>query len=416
MTTTSRPPQAPAPTADEGWARDGGTRAFLIRGAVLVGVGYAIGGLVGAGVAGAGVATTWRRPASLVAGSAAVMLVVSGFATVFEVTPEKGSLRSNFADVRPVASACGLAAGVLAIVAVTTLAFRERATSGPAAPSSATAAGSPLSRARQRISGARLRAAAPFAAILGVTLVVRIALLPAVPAALRELIANLRSGDGYVLGRSGSFQATGAPSPVPAVLGAFAPGGAGLTLLLASVAIVGLTMALTHFLAGRRAAALAGLAVLVLQVGTHQTLPSTLAAALLLGSILLGTDLDRPTVRAALAGVALGLAILCLPWTVLAAPLLVGWIGFGRSRAHPGSVGAAATALAIAVLTTVPWLRYLSGRFHTLQPSTDMAFGLPTIAAFLPLAVVATAVLVAARRRHPPEAPPTEAPPTPPEP
>jgi len=393
------------------WAADGSTAAFAVRAVVLLAVGGFLGGVLGLGVAGLGVVATWRRPTALVAGAAAASLLAAALATIFEVVPQPGSLRSNFADVRPVASALGLTAGMLAIVAVTTMAVRERAPR-PAAPPQPTGR-DPWDPAQPTgLAGLRARAAAPawreglrllapFVAVTFLVVIVRVVLPPAaLPSPLHQLIGNLRGGSGYVLGTPGRYRATGAWSPLPALVGAFAPGGATLALLVASVAAVGLALVLANLLAGPRIAAVAALVVLVLQVATGQQLPSTLAAALLLAAMVLGTEIEGPTGRAALAGVALGLAVLSLPWAVLGAPLLVGWISFGRSRAHPGRVGGATMALAAAVLTTVPWLRYVSGRFHTFAPSTDMAFGLATAAAFLPLLVVAGTGLVAARR-HP---------------
>jgi hypothetical protein len=404
MTATSAEP-APTPRPADEWAADGNALVFVARGLVLVGLGWFIGGLVGAGMAAAAVIATWKRTVGLVAASAAALMVAAGFATVFEVTPTADSLRSNFADVRPIASSLGLAAGMLAMVAVVTAAWRERADTPAQEVATSTEDGGAFPFwAPWRVLGsdehrATVRAVLPWVVVLLISFVLMGVLAPSpLPGAMHQLVGNLRDGAGYVVGRAGHYQATGGPSPVPALVGAFGPGGATLALLVAAVGAVLLAMRLAAAHAGRSAAVFAGIGVLAIEVVTRQRLPGVLATLALLAAATLGADEHHPTPRAALAGVALGVAVLCQPWAIMGAPLLVAWLGFGHDGESTGAPSAAALALVAALVTGAPWQRYLVSRFHTWAPSTSMGFSLDAISPFLALLVLG-AVIVAMRRR-----------------
>jgi MFS family permease len=104
------------------------TRAQVVTGIVLVGVGIVIGGLVGALAALAAVLLgAWRGPRA-VAAVAFVLLVAAALLTAFEA-PATGQARDylfDFARDRPLAADAGLVAGVFVLAAVVLAAVRER--------------------------------------------------------------------------------------------------------------------------------------------------------------------------------------------------------------------------------------------------------------------------------------------------
>lgn len=126
-----------------GWRRIPTDRRTVVGWAVLVAIGVGFGGIVGglAALAGLGLAR-WQGPRGVAAGSF-VMLALAALLTVVEA-PASGRAADylfDFALERPWASRAGLAAGVLALVAIILAARAERAPTTSDAPPSDPSAG-----------------------------------------------------------------------------------------------------------------------------------------------------------------------------------------------------------------------------------------------------------------------------------
>lgn len=111
----------------------GVNRHALARAGLLVAIGVGVGGIIGglAALAGLGIGH-WRGPRA-VAASAFGMLLLAALLTVLEApaTGRASDYLFDFALDRPDASDAGLAAGVLALVAIVLAARVERAGSAP---------------------------------------------------------------------------------------------------------------------------------------------------------------------------------------------------------------------------------------------------------------------------------------------
>jgi len=106
----------------------------LAGGAVLVVIGAGVGGVFGGLAALAGLGLARWRGARAVAAAACVMLALAALLTIVEApaTARAADYLFDFALDRPWASHAGLAAGVLAFLAVVLAARAEREPSGPA--------------------------------------------------------------------------------------------------------------------------------------------------------------------------------------------------------------------------------------------------------------------------------------------
>lgn len=385
--TTSTPPTAAPAVSDT-------PAGFAARAVPLVAGGFLLGGWIGAVAAAAAVASTFRRPATLAAGGAAALLVVAALATVIEVPVDDDALRSSFALDRPVAAAAGLAAAIFALVAVVTLAVRERA----AAPAPAAAPSVPVARVSP---AARARALAPLAPVAGIALVAAVALLvlaPSPPAATREVATSVRLGLGWGASVDDGLRVDGTEPPAAVLVAAVAPGGAGLWTAVAGGGAVALVAALARRLRGDRAALVAaGVTAVVLLVG-RADLAGALAAVAVAAALGLGHPTERTVGRAAGAGALFGAACLCLPVAAVLLPLVVAALTVSP-RTREVTVGHGAAALAAAVLVLAPWQLWVVDRFSTWAPAAELQLPLGAAVGLLaPLAAVGLAASGLTRR------------------
>jgi hypothetical protein len=360
---------------------------FALRAVPLAAVGFLIGGWVGLAAAAAGVASTFRRPATLVAAAAPTALVVAALATVIEVPVDGDALRSSFADDRPVAATAGLVAALFALTAVVTLGVRDRV----ARPAAADVVAPAPVRPDRAAVFARLRPLAPVAGLVLVGAVALALLAPDPPAATEDVAANVRLGRGWgTTADDGAVVVDGTEPPLAVVVAAVAPGGAGAWTALAGA---GAMAAVAVFVRRRSTAAVvplaaAGLVAVGLLV-VRADLAAALAAALTGAALLLGDPEGRTPTSALLAGAAYGGAVLAVPVLGLALPLVVAALAVEpRTRAVTVLHGLA--GLVGAVVVVAPWQRWLVDRFATWSPAAEVT--LPP-AGLLAVALTLTAAL-----------------------
>lgn len=378
----------PAPTTDASLLES--PARFAARAVPLVVVGFLLGGLLGAAAAALGVASTFRRPAGLVAGGAAAMLVVAALATVLEVPVDDEALRSSYALDRPVAAAAGLIAALFALVAVVTLAVRERA-SAPApvdGPSAGPTRDEQLARAR------------PLLPILGVVIATGVALAllaPAPPAETRQVAESVRLGLGWGIDGDGAVAVDGTEPPLAVIVAAVAPGGPALWTGAAGAAAAGLVAAMVLRRRGPRAALVGAAIVGVGLVLGRADLAAALAAAALAAAVSLGDPDGRTPGRAVGAGVAFGAAVLCLPVLGLALPVLVALLAIDPVS-RDVTAGQAALGGLGALVVIYPWQRWVVERFATWLPAAELQVPGPPVIA---LVVVVLALAAAHSSRLP---------------
>lgn len=370
--------------------------AFAARAVPLVAVGALVGGPIGAVAAAVAVAATFRRPTGLVAGGAAVALVVAALATVLEVPVDSDALRSSYALDRPVAAGAGMVAALFALVSVVTLALRERA---PRAASD-----EPLDHAPEEAAAPSLRARlagverhAPLLAVVTATGVALILLAPSPPAATLDVADSVRLGLGWgSVGESG-VTVDGTEPPLPVIVAAVAPGGPELWTGAAGAGAAALVAAVISRRREGRAALVGAALVGVGLVLGRADLAAALAALSLAATVSLGDPLGRTSARAVGAGVAFGAAVLCVPVLGLALPVLVALLVVDPATRQV-TAGHASLALVGAVVVIAPWQRWVVERFSTWLPAAELE--LP-VAPLIALAVVAVALAVAHSRRLP---------------
>ncbi|HEX7132840.1 MAG TPA: hypothetical protein VF228_09700 [Iamia sp.] len=385
MTSTTTP-SAEAATSDPVTGEP--LAGFALRAVPLAAAGWLLGGWVGLAAAAVGVASTFRRPPTLVALAAPVALVVAALATVIEVPVDGDALRSSFADDRPTAATAGLVAALFALTAVVTLAVRDRA---PLPVPADEAAGSDSARLDRAAVTARVTEWAPLAGIVLAAALALAVLAPGLPAATDEVAANVRLGRGWGTTEEGVVVVDGTEPPLAVVVGAVAPGGARAWTALAGS---GAALAAAVFVArraGRRAVLLAAAATALGLVVVRADLAGALAAVFVGAALLAGDPDGRTPLSAALAGAAYGAAVLAFPVLGLALPLVVAALAVDpRTRAV--TVGHGVAGLAGAVVVVAPWQRWLVERFSTWSPAAEVTVPPSSLLAVL---VILAVVLLA---------------------
>lgn len=363
--------------------------ALVGRAVPLVLVGWLLGGWIGLAAAAAGVASTFRRPVTLVAAGAPLMLVVAALATVIEEPIDDAALRSSFATDRPTAAAAGLIAALFALIAVVTIAVRDR----PSAPVQEPAV--------EGGSVPRLGQALALAPLVGVVLaaVVALALLaPAPPGATRDVATNLRNGVGWGVSGDAGLVVDGTEPPLAVVVAAVAPGGARAWTALAGAAAVAAVAGLVGRRRERRTVLLAAGLVALGLVLVRADLAAALVAVATAIALSAGDPAGRTPGSAAWAGAAYGLAVLAAPVLVLALPLVVAALVLDvRTREVRVTSGLAGLAGAAAVVA--PWLRWVHHEFGTWSPAAELRWPVRSLAA-VALVVVATVTLMVATRER----------------
>jgi len=388
MTAATTAPAAPPTAEGEPLAR------FALRAVPLAAAGWLLGGWVGLAAAVVGVASTFRRPVTLVAAAAPVALVVAALATVIEVPVDDDALRSSFAADRPTAATAGLIAALFALTAVVTLAMRDRAPVPAAA-----AAVEPGSRAAADRAGtfdrtalvAGIRTWAPLAGIALAAVVALAVLAPALPDATDEVAANVRLGRGWGTTEEGVVVVDGTEPPLAVVVAAVAPGGARTWTALAGAGAAVAAALVVARRAGPRSVLLAAGTVVLGLVVVRADLAAALAALCVAGALLAGDPDGRTPLSAALAGAAYGAAVLALPVLGLALPLVVAALTIDP-RTRGVTVGHGLAGLVGAVVVVAPWQRWLVERFSTWAPAAEIE--LPPSSALAVLLVLAAALLL----------------------
>jgi hypothetical protein len=318
----------------------------------------------GAAIVGALVVAAHRRVRWHPAAIAAVLLMFAAALTVLPGLPSAAQVTPRYAEDRHWAASAALAAGMCALVAVWHGARAERALPGRRV-------------ARLPVDWARVRqlvvAATPAVVIAVVALAVRIALVPdALRPDFRELVENLRLGNGYARGSGASLEATGLHPPLAPLLAAVLPGLERAALVAVSMATVVTTAALGWRLGGRRGAIAAGASAALLPSLWGLQLPEALAALAVSTAVVLAWP-GRPSgVSAALAGLCLGAGALARPEVVLVVPVLVAWLGLASRGGGRWGVAPLAALAATAALVLTPWTIWMHEQFGTWLPSTSL--------------------------------------------
>ena len=333
--------------------------ALSWRDVLVVAAGGLIGGIPGALVAAAALAYARRYSTSRLAGFALGALSLAAVATVATVVVSHPGPRPGFATKGPEAW-LGLAGSVLAVVALVSIAAHERALSPPRAH--------PSTRFDVAAFAASVLTAVPMLDVLAAAFLIRALTIsaPMRPGAA-DLVANLRSGVGYVRGAGAHAAATALYAPLAPMVAAATSGGTDVVVVLLSVGTVLAVARLALTFGGKHASLAAAAVAAVLPSMWGQQLPETLAALLVTLGLVFSMPV-RPR-RAAFAGVCLGAAALARPEAILLVPIAVAWQLLSIRGRAAKSVAALAVAAAVVL---APWELYVHRTFGTWAPTTSL--------------------------------------------
>lgn len=336
---------------------------------LLVGASFAIigGGLV--------IATfSYRidpgRPAAM---GAFLLAVGAALATVVEFRPQSGDPTLLFATNRPGASTAGNMAGALFTVAAIMFGLTERAPA-PRVVEPLVGPVRIVQAAVRRVDRAALIDIVTIGGAVVVGVVLRVALgVEAVPAASEGLVRNLEVGLGY-----GTTTISPGPTgldvaPLGPVVAAYGPLGARVSLVVTGMAVVLLTSVLARRWRGAEAGRFAAVAAALLPAVWDAPLSVMLAAACVLGALIVWYPLGAATTvgtpddftssspgqgRGFATGILVGLAIVSRPDAILVVPVLVMAASLG-SRHSSVVRQATITMVAAAALVVSPWVNLL---------------------------------------------------------
>lgn len=343
-----------------------------------------------------------RDPARPLALAAFLLLVVAAITTI---VPEPLEPNLTYASRRTIAAEAGAILGVFLVLATLIFAVTERA------PDPAPRRAMVSLPGRERIVAALqeiplgVRLLLPASVLVVGAAALRFVLAPGgLPAAYDPLLRNIRLGNNYSIGPMNGpvpspygVRPTGLFAPLAPSLAAFSPFGPRLLLLGASVVLVALVGWVTYRRFGAPAAAVAMAVAAVSPSMWGQQLPNTLAAAAVLVGVALATPDRLNGARAFGAGIALGVALLARPDTVLAAVVVAAWIvAAGRTGTRRRLVPLAVGGL----LVGLPWLTFIwtNFGFPRLAETLGATFNDPSAATRLPgfIGLVVGAASVAA--------------------
>jgi 4-amino-4-deoxy-L-arabinose transferase-like glycosyltransferase len=328
--------------------------------ALLVAAGALLGGVFGAVITVVAVRAARRYGTAALARAAVAVLVLAGVLTALERRPSLDSFGIDFATDRPLATGFAQVAMLLTAVVIV-FRSRDEAVTTPA----------PLPASPPRGSGRASVSAGLAVAVAAAAAIVPRAVLapPALPPDYVPVVRNLAAG----LGLRDVYQQTSVlHPPLAALVGAFFPGRPAHALFLASMVTVVACTLLAFWLAGRRAALVAGLLAALLPSFWGQQLPEALAAAGVASAFAFAVPVRASGRRMAVAGVGLGLASLARPEVVLLVPIAAAWVLVGRRASVRRPRALAITLVAAAFAVLLPWQLWAHHETGGWLPSTNL--------------------------------------------
>jgi len=353
-------------------------------------------------------AVAWRRdPGRPLAFAACVMLVVAALGTAVLVPVSSDTWSMSFAADRELAADAGRLAGVLVAVASVLLAYTERSPLSP--PRRGFVPPGWWARLSAPVRTGSLRTVrslypigvAGFVLTLGAA--IRLILAPRALAAVYDpLLMNLRLGTHYSLELATNLGAPASLPPLAPVTIAYLPLAPRLLLVIAGLA----TMVVCGQVGNRLGGVWAGVMTLaiaaVLPSMWDAPLSAVLAGLCLIAAVALVDGRRATTTRVVCGGLAMGMAVLARPETVLVLPMLVLW-SWDRGAAPRRLWQMSATAL----VTMAPWWVWIHQEVGGFLPTSSLASFLndpvqvdrhaPVLAGLV--AVVAIGVAVSQGRR-----------------
>lgn len=340
--------------------------------------GFLVSGLTGAALGWVGVQAASHRRAAVVRIARATplaLVVIAAMATMLEAPIDRGSIASDYANAREIASTASRLAAVALFSLVIVAAGRDRATAViEDAPDASVDQSDPV---HERATPTRV---APWWVRRRMHL--ELAILAVVAAAIRALLAPDPLSDihaevaraierGIAYGRPFAtvIEPTAWVSPLAPIVATVAPFGPRLALVAVGTATVVAIAHIAQRLAGTGTARWAGCIAAVAPALWGQQLPAALVTALVCAALLVWPTGERGVARPVWTGALFGLAMLASP---AALPATVGAVVMARHRRR------AILICLGALLTIAPWHGWVLQNFDSVQPTTGTA---PTLAA-----------------------------------